>query len=100
MLETVKQGIDERLALEAFVPLGVVEVGRDDGGLAAIAIVHACEKGMDLFGCEGERAKCINDQDVISAQTPDELGSGAVGQGGIEGGRGVLGHGKNILGSR
>jgi hypothetical protein len=67
MLEPVEQGIDEGLALEEFVPLGVVEVGGDDGGLAAIAIVHKFEKGVDLLGLQGEIAEFINHQDVIAA---------------------------------
>jgi hypothetical protein len=91
MLETVKQGIDERLALEEVVPLGVVEVSGDEGGLATIAIVHEFEKGIDLFGLQGQISQFVNDQDVIATETPKELGGGAVGQGGIEGVEEVLG---------
>jgi len=67
MLETVKQRIDERFALEEFIPLGVVKVGGDDRGLAAIAIVHEFEKRIDLFGLQGEIAEFVNHQDVIAA---------------------------------
>jgi hypothetical protein len=100
MLETVKQRIDERFALEEFIPLRVVEVGGDDRGLAAIAIVHQFEKRIDLFGLQGEIAKFIDQQDVIAAESPQELSGGAIGQGGIEESQGAPGHCRPPLGSR
>ena len=67
MLKAVEQGIHERFTLEEVIPLGVIEVGGNNGGVSSIAIVHEFEEGIDLFGLEGEVAELINDQDVVSA---------------------------------
>jgi hypothetical protein len=85
VLESIKPGINERFALEEVVPLGVIEVGGDDGRLSTIAIVHAFEEGIDMLGLEGEVAELIDDQDIVSAQAPEQLRCGAVRQGGVEG---------------
>ena len=60
MLQAVEQRVDEGLALELFIPLRVVEIGRDDGADAVIALIEEVEEGVGLLGVDAEIAEFVD----------------------------------------
>ena len=66
-----------------FCPLGVVEVGGDDGGPAPIALLHQLEEDVGLLRPEVEIAHLVDQQDVDPDQAVEQLARGAVGEGGV-----------------
>ena len=60
MLEAVEKRVHQRLALEEIVPLGVVQVRRDDTGKPGVAQVEQFEKGVDLLRFQGQIAKLVH----------------------------------------
>jgi hypothetical protein len=84
MLQAVEQRIDQGLLLEQLVPLGQIEIGRNDGGDALIALVHKAEEGVGLFRLERKIPDLIDDHWLMSAQVFEQPHGGAVGERGIE----------------
>ena len=80
MFEAVQECIYEGFSLEEVIPIGVVEVGGDDGGFSPIAFSHEFEEGVDLFGFEGEIAQFIDEEQIVAAEMVDEFRGGAIGE--------------------
>jgi hypothetical protein len=59
VFEPVEQGIDEGFVGEQVIPFFLIEVGGDDGGLAAVAFAHEFEEGIALFGFQGQVAQFV-----------------------------------------
>ncbi len=95
VLEAIEEGIHEWFALEEIVPLGVVEIGCDDGRFSAVPLVHELEEGVDLFGIQGEVPQFIDDEKVVSCEAPKDLGSASVGKGCVEFVQEILGLGES-----
>src|ERR1035438_7667153 len=51
-----QQRIHHRFVAQKVMPLGIPQVGGDDGGVAMIALFHQLEEGVGLFGLEIGRA--------------------------------------------
>ena len=49
VLKSVEQGVHQRLVVEQLVPVGIVQVRRNDRTHAPITLVHQTEEGVDLF---------------------------------------------------
>ena len=47
-----QQRVHHRFVAKKVVPLVINQVGRDDGGVAMIALFHQLEEGVGLFGFE------------------------------------------------
>ena len=78
VFEPVEQGIYEGFSLEEVVPLGIVQVGGDNGGFAAVPVLHELEKAIDLFGVECEVSQFVNHQQIVPGKAFDELWSAPV----------------------
>ena len=50
MAKPVEKGIDQRLVGKQIIPLVIVEVGGDNGGFLAVALLHQLKESIDLFG--------------------------------------------------
>ena len=60
MPEATAEGLDEGFVAEKRLPLGVVQVRRDNRGPAAVAFLHQFEKDVRLFGFEVEIPELVN----------------------------------------
>src|SRR5688572_25794327 len=79
--ETAEQGLDEGLVAEEVGPLGIVEVGGDDGGALRVAFLHQFEEDVGLLGAEVEIAHLVDNQEVDASEVVEQLARGAVGEG-------------------
>ena len=80
MLETIEQGIDQGLALEQLVPVRIIQIGCDNRRAPGITQIHEFEKGVDLFGLQGQITEFIDLQDIVAGEAVEQPGGGAVGQ--------------------
>ena len=46
VLQSVEQGIDQRLVGEQLIPRGRLQIGRNEGRCPAIALIHQAEEGI------------------------------------------------------
>src|ERR1700731_5221197 len=53
MLQAVEQRVDKVFFLEQLVPVGQIEIRRDDGRNAVVALIHETEERVYLFRFEG-----------------------------------------------
>ena len=58
--QAIEECIDQWLAFEQVVPLGIIEISCQDGRLAGIAQFHEFEEGVDLFRSEGQITNFVN----------------------------------------
>jgi hypothetical protein len=80
MLQAVEQRIDQGFFLEQLVPVGQIEIGRDDGRDAAVTLVHETEEGVGLFRLEGQVAEFVDEQNLQTAQAFEQPRGGAIGE--------------------
>jgi hypothetical protein len=60
MKQTIKQCVDQGLALEQLVPVRVVEVDRDDRRSPGVTQIHELEEGVELLRLEGQVPELID----------------------------------------
>ena len=84
VLEAIEEGVHQWLALEQIVPLGVVEVGGDDGRFSAVPLVHQLEESIDLLRIEREVPQFVDEQEIVGRKPLEELGRASVGKGSVE----------------
>ena len=84
VLEAVEQGVDQGLIAEQVVPLVEVEVGRDDGTLAGVALLQELEQGVGMLGLEVHVAQFVNDEGIVGGQPLEQAGGGVIGERGVE----------------
>jgi hypothetical protein len=80
MFQSVQERVYEGFSLEEIIPVGVVEVGGDEGGFSPIAFTHEFEEGIDLFGFEGEVTQFVDEEQIVAAEITDEFWGGAGGE--------------------
>ncbi len=73
MPETIEQRLDHLFLAEEAVPVVVVEVGGDDGGLPAVAFFHQLEEDVGLLRLQVQVPHLVNDQQVDAGEAVQQL---------------------------
>src|SRR6266849_5470444 len=60
MAEATEEGLDERFVAKKRLPLGVVQIRRDNCGPSAVPFLHQLEKDVGLLGFQIEIAQFVN----------------------------------------
>ncbi len=58
--QAIEECIDQWFAFEQVVPVGIIEVGCQDGRLAGVAQFHEFEERVDLFRSECQVTQFVN----------------------------------------
>ena len=78
MAQPTEERVDERFVTEKRLPLGIIQIGRDNRGPPAVAFLHQFEKDVGLFGLEIELAQLVDVQDVDPDERVEEAARDAV----------------------
>ena len=73
MAQPAEEGVDHGLVSEDVVPLLVLQVRGDDGGLLVVALFHQLEEDVRLLGSAVEVAELVDVEDVQASEPIDEL---------------------------
>jgi len=85
MLQAVEERIDQRLLLKQLVPVGQVEIRRDDRRQTqAVALVHQAEERIHLLRFQVEVAEFVDGDQRQAAQLIEQPDRRAVGERGIQ----------------
>ena len=78
VFQPVKEPIHQGFLAEEVVPLGVIEVGGDDGRFSTVAFLHELEEDIGLFGVERKVSEFVDHEQIVSRQGTQELGGASV----------------------
>jgi len=80
MAQPTEEGFDEGFVAEKGLPFRVVEIRRNNRGLAPVAFLHQLEEDVGLFGFEIEVPELVNLQHVDPDQRVEQAARGSIGE--------------------